>query len=463
MSMPGQSSYRHAYFICGIAALGGFLFSFDGSAFGGTQLLVRAAYRLDALFFGLALSAGIFGSMLAPIPGAWLCDRWGSRRMMRVAALFLLLGAIGVALSAGPWGLVGARVVSGLGAGLASLACPMYISEVAPPARRGALGLLMQIAIMVGSLGGIVLAWGGITLLPADTAWRWVVAAVTVPCLAFATLTLFLPASPRWLARRGRDEEARAVLARLDGPEEADRVLQGIRASLAHAQGSFRGLLQPRHRAALATGLLLALFNNWTGWSLIGTYLPTLMQKIGYPRANVAVGMTIIPTAIGLGFTFLTSLIIDRVGRRPLWIAGSLLMAFCFVLLGGVFFRGIGGLPALLVFLALMLVHTTSLGPIPWLMIPEVAPAAYRAQAMSLCATALWFACFSGALVFPRGMAASERAVGSPALACLVLAGVCVLSFLFGLFALPETCGITLEEIGRTPRAAVLTPVADEG
>ena len=447
MAIVKNTSDRYALLICGIAALGGFIFSFDNSAFGGSQILFRDYFHLTPILFGLTFSSGVFGCMLAPIPGALLCEAWGSKRMMLLAAILLIIGAAGAALALDVRFLVGARVVSGLGAGLASLACPMYIAEVAPPARRGALGLLFQIAIMIGSLCGIVLAWGLISLLPAASAWRWIVASGTFCYLTFALLASRLPQSPRWLVRQQREAEAREVLARIDGPSAVDEVLQGIRDSL-QTGNAFRSLLRPEFRWPLITGVLLALFNSWTGWSLIGSYLPTLLQKVGYARAGDAVGLTIVPTAIGLGFTFLTVLVIDRVGRRPLWIGGSAAMAILLTAMGFLFLRGIHGWPVLLVVLGLMLVHTTSVGPIPWLMIPEVVPNAVRAPAMSICTTCLWLAFFSGALVFPNGMALSEQHIGSPALVFWILAGICVLSFLFGWLVLPETKGMTLEQIG---------------
>lgn len=466
----GDGGDRRTYvrFIAFVAAIGGFLFGFDLGMIGAANIYLRDQFRLNDAQFGFATASAVLGCILGPFLGAWLCDAIGRKRTMIVAAFLLAISAVFTAvpdfLPGMPHGATLTvfnlfRAVGGLGVGLCSIASPMYIAEVAPPARRGGLGLMYQLAIVVGHIAApaigylIVLALphsDGVSTIAWQQPWRWMFFSETVAVLLFVIFVFRLPRSPRWLAEKGRHEEALEVLARIDGPEYARREMEEIQASLAQETGGWSELFAPGMRYALLIGLLLALFNNWTGWSVIGGYIPMLFEMSGIEDRARA----ILQFAVSYGFmglmTLVSLVLMDRVGRRPLWMFASLLMAAITAATGLVFHFHVTGLAVLLVIILCTVPHGIALGGIPWLMMSELFPTRIRAKAVSVTTTFLWITIFSGGYLFPALTSASTKLVGSVGGVFWLFTGVCLLAFLFGLLMMPETKGRTLEEIARS-------------
>lgn len=455
-------------FVAFVAAIGGFLFGFDLGMIGAANIYLRDQFQLNDAQFGFATASAVLGCILGPFLGAWLCDAIGRKRTMIVAAFLLAVSAVFTTvpdfLPGVPHGATLTvfnlfRAVGGLGVGLCSIASPMYIAEVAPPARRGGLGLMYQLAIVVGHIAApaigylIVLALphsDGVSAIAWQQPWRWMFFSETVAVLLFVTFVFRLPRSPRWLAEKGRHEEALEVLARIDGPEYARREMEEIQASLAQETGGWSELFAPGMRYALLIGLLLALFNNWTGWSVIGAYIPMLFEMSGIEDRARA----ILQFAVSYGFmglmTLVSLVLMDRVGRRPLWMFASLLMAAITAATGLVFHFHVTGLAVLLVIVLCTVPHGIALGGIPWLMMSELFPTRIRAKAVSVTTTFLWITIFSGGYLFPALTSASTRLVGSVGGVFWLFTAVCLLAFLFGLLMMPETKGRTLEEIARS-------------
>jgi sugar porter (SP) family MFS transporter len=323
----------------------------------------------------------------------------------------------------------------------------MYIAEIAPARSRGRLGVMYQLALSIGALVATVVAYFLAKYLPATTSWRWMFASVVVPVTFFAVLLMFVPQSPRWLAERNRFQEALDVLARTDPGESPQNRLDEIRGSLAQETGSFRELLQPGIRQAMFVGVILAVLNNWTGWSSIGYYLPTLFQRAGYHRAADAIGQNAIVMMGSVLFTFIASRLVDRAGRRPLWLAASGSMCFALILAGLIFQLNISGPAVILVLFLCMAPHAVGLGPLPWLMMSEIFPTRIRARAVAVATTFLWVAGFSGPFAFPTLESISEKTIGSNAGVFWLYAAICIFAFFWGLRFLPETRGRSLEEI----------------
>lgn len=462
---PRGRGNAYVRFIAFVAAIGGFLFGFDLGMIGAANIYLRDQFHLDDAQLGLATASAVLGCIFGPFLGGWLCDAIGRKRTMIIAAFFLAVSAV---LTAVPDFLPGMpegatltvfnifRAVGGLGVGLCSIASPMYIAEVAPPARRGGLGLMYQLAIVVGHIAApaigylIVLALphsDGVAAVAWQQPWRWMFFSETVCVLSFVIFVFRLPRSPRWLAQKGRYEEALDVLTRIDGPEYARREIEEIRASLAQEPGGWSELFAPGMRYALLIGVLLAFFNNWTGWSVIGGYVPMLFEMSGLDDRARA----ILQFAVTYGFMGLTTLVslvlMDRVGRRPLWLFASLLMAAITAVTGLVFHFQVTGPVILLVIVLCTVPHGIALGGIPWLMMSELFPTRIRAKAVSVTTTFLWITIFSGAYLFPALTSASIKLVGSIGGAFWLFTCVCLLAFLFGLLMMPETKGRTLEEI----------------
>jgi MFS family permease len=205
-------------------------------------------------------------------------------------------------------------------------------------------------------------------------------------------------------------------------------------------------------RYALLIGVLLALFNNWNGWSVMAAYIPMLFEMSGLEdRARAILQFAVTYGFMGL-MTFVSLLLMDRVGRRPLWIFASLLMAAITAVTGLVFHFHITGIVVLLVIILCTVPHGIALGGVPWLMMSELFPTRIRAKAVSVTTTCLWIAVFTGHYLFPSLTSASIELVGSVGGAFWLFTGVCILSVLFGLMMMPETKGRTLEEIARSWR-----------
>ncbi|OFX13420.1 MAG: hypothetical protein A2Z18_01475 [Armatimonadetes bacterium RBG_16_58_9] len=430
--------------------MGGFLFGYDLVIIAGAQIFVRKEFHLNDAQFGFATSSAILGCIAGPFVGAWLCDWIGRKTTLILAGILFAVGAIGTAL---PHDIITFnifRIVGGLGVGFASIASPMYIVEVAPARMRGRLGLMYQLAICVGALISVVVAYNLARMLPESVSWRWMFASTLVPVVGFLTCLPFLPQSPRWLASRNRCEEAMKVFARIGGPDYARTELEGIKESLEEERGSFGELLQPGFRRALVVGVLLALFNNWTGWSGIAYYLPTLFQKAGFVAASDAIYQSVYIFAGNIVLTLIAIWMVDRFGRRPLWIVTSAAMACSLTIAGMVFHNNMTGLMIVLVIFLCAAPHCIGLGPLPWLMMSEIYPTRIRARAVALSTTFLWFAGFTGPLAFPKIAAVSEKMIGSIAGLFWMYAVICVFAFIFGIKLLPETKGKTLEDITKS-------------
>ena len=447
--VEGPAGRRRTYVfgLAFVAAVGGFLFGYDLSLIGAANVFLKDQFHLSEEVLGFTTASAALGCVFGPFLGAWLCDVIGRERTMIVASLLLAAGAIMTALAQTIILFNVFRIIGGVGVGLCSVASPMYIAEIAPAKMRGRLGIMYQLAIVVGSTAAPLVAYVLVRVFPDTVSWRWMFGSQMVVVLLFASLLFRLPHSPRWLARQGRFEESRQVLAKVHGPESAEGELVEIRQSLAEEVGGLRELFQPGLRYALIIGLLLAFFNNWTGWSAMGGYIPMLFELAGVGQRHVAI-LQFSFTYLAMALMTLGSMwLIDRVGRRPLWMVASILMAAITLVTGLVFHFQVRGPLVLLVLVLCTVPHGLALGGLPWLMMSELFPNRIRAQAVAVTTTFLWMVIYTCAQFFPMLIGWSQRHLGSPAGAFWVFTLVCVGATLFGWRMLPETKGRTLEEI----------------
>ena len=211
---------------------------------------------------------------------------------------------------------------------------------------------LTELAITIGAVAATIVSYSLARYAAPTVAWRWMFASVIVPVGAFSVLLIRVPASPRWLAEKNRFDEALAVLTQIAGKEEAQKELQEMRATMQAEAGSLRELFQPGMRAALFTGIILAVRNNWTGWTGIAFYLPTLFQRAGFANASDAIAQNVLVMGGTVFLTLISIWLVDRVGRRPLWIICSIAMCVFLVLTGMVFqFNATGHVVVLMIFL----------------------------------------------------------------------------------------------------------------
>jgi sugar porter (SP) family MFS transporter len=443
-------SSRYVFLIASIATFGGFLFGYDLSLIGAANGYLKDQFHLTDAALGFATASACLGCVFGPFMGGWFCDKIGRERTLMVAAALLAVGALMTAFAPNIFLFNTFRIIGGVGVGLCSIASPMYIAEVAPAKKRGRLGLMYQLAIVVGSTAAPLIAYVIVNHFPDTTCWRWMFASQMVVVVLFAGFLFLLPPSPRWLAERGRFDEAAEVLVRVHGSEAAELEMREIKTALAEEPGGFAELWRPGVRVALVIGLLLAFFNNWTGWSAMGGYIPMLLQMAGvHERSSAILQFSITYGAMAI-LTIASMFLIDRAGRRPLWIFASFLMAAITFVTGFVFHYQVHGLAILVVIILCTIPHGLALGPLPWLMMSEIFPTRVRAKAVGVTTTFLWITVYTCAQFFPMLTSWSQRTLGSIAGVFWLFTVICLASAIFGIKLLPETRGRSLEDIGRS-------------
>ncbi len=445
-----QAGRFYVYAISFGAAVGGFLFGYDLAVVGGAQLLLEKYFSLDAAGLGWATSSALLGCAAGPLVAGFMADRLGRKHTLIAGSLLLAVSAIGTSLpeNISTYNLF--RIVGGIGVGITSIVSPMYIAEIAPARMRGALITINQLAIVLGCLISYIVAQGLLSLFSHDVAWRWMFGLELAPILFFVIYLLFVPRSPRWLAENGRPEEALTVLSRIQGREAAQQELDEMERLREAGTARFSEVFRPGVRFALLIAVTLAVLQQWTGVSVLSSYLPKIYQAAGYERIADAVWLSVLTYIFNLAMTAVAFWLVDKTGRRPLLLVGSAGMALGLLCLGLVFFLNIPGIAVLVAMLIAQAAFLTSLAPVTWIIMSEIFPTRIRGRAMGIAALSLWIACFLGVRYMPVMMEAFEASFGTPAGIFWAFAGVCVFSYWFCWKWVPETKGRTLEEIARS-------------
>jgi sugar porter (SP) family MFS transporter len=332
-----------------------------------------------------------------------IADATGRRKLVLVASIIFAVGAIGAALATSAGLLILFRFVLGLAVGAASLIVPLYLAEVAPTEIRGAVASLNQLMIVTG----ILIAYIANSALAGAEAWRWMIALAVIPSVLLFLGMLFMPETPRWLASKDRDEEAREVLRRTRDEAAVEAEMSDIKRVESQEEGGVGELLASWVRPALLVGMGLAIFQQIIGINTIIYYAPTTLTNVGFGNsaailANAGIGV------INVTMTLVAIRFIDRVGRKPLLLLGAAGMALSLAILGltslllpepsGVSLVGIITLVCLALFIAAFAV---SWGPIVWVMLGEIFPLKVRGSAMAVATVLLWAANFVVSLSFP--------------------------------------------------------------
>ncbi|HVH44986.1 MAG TPA: sugar porter family MFS transporter [Labilithrix sp.] len=420
--MRAPHAAARSSFIAGAAAIGGFLFGFDTAVINGTVAALRHEFGGGDVAIGLTVSAALIGSAIGAHGAGTLADRWGRTRAMAVtAAVFVVSGVLsGAALSL--IDLAAWRLLGGVAIGAASVLAPAYIAEIAPAELRGRLGSLQQLAIVVGIfaalLGDYELARrAGSASQPFAfglPAWRWMFWTEVLPALAYGAAAFFLPESPRWLVAKGREDEARRILALLG--EEPDGKLVEIRETIQRDRPTrLRDLRGPGPlglQRIVWVGLAVAVLQQLVGINVIFYYSSVLWQAVGFSEHD-ALFVTVITSVTNIVTTFIAIAAVDRLGRRPLLIAGSAGMAISLAMMAFLFSRAhvdaagrvsldpSSGLTALIAANVFVFSFGFSWGPVVWVLLGEMFPNRIRAKALGLAATAQWIANFLVTVSFP--------------------------------------------------------------
>ena len=463
--MSDRNGVHFVLFATGVTAIGGFLFGYDTAVINGANSYLKAHLSLNPTQEGLAGASAILGCIPGAMFAGFLSDRFGRKKMLFLcAALFAVSGLLS-ALPRTFDQFLAARFISGLGIGASSMICPVYIAEISPERWRGRLGTLFQFGIVFGIFVTLfvnkLIQGMGDEAWNTSQGWRWMLGMEVVPALAFIGLLFAVPESPRWLARRGREAEARVVLEKVDGASHAESELAAIRASAGRAELPFSALFSGGYRRPLALAVALALFQQLCGINAIMYYSTKIFSTAG-AMTDAAFTSSVWVGLINLVFTLVALAFVDRLGRRPLLLIGTAIQTVALGLVGWMFHTQQHG-PLLLVCVVLFIAaFAMAMGPITWLFCAEIFPNGLRGRAMSVAAFTVWVACYLVAQTFP--MLNDSPAVG-PAITFWIYAAVSLVSFFFVLTQVPETKGRTLEEIARMwkrppPVAAVKLPVS---
>lgn len=418
------------------AALAGFLFGFDTAVISGAEQAVQRVWQMDDTLHGLAISSALWGTVVGALAGSVPSDRYGRRPTLIGIGVLYAVSAVGSALAWDPISFMVFRFIGGLGIGMSSIATPAYISEIAPPEKRGRLVAMFQFNIVAGILAAFVSNWllGGL----GEHDWRYMLGAETLPAVLYLVAAGYIPESPRWLAmNRGKVEEARAILRQTDAAN-ADAILAAI--SVEQPRIPLSEFLSGRLARPIALAFLIALFNQLSGINAIIYFAPRIfemaaMGQKGALLAGVGIGVT------NLVFTFVGVGLIDRMGRRALMLIGS---AGYLVSLGAVAWGfGTQHYAAVPVFIFLFIAaHAIGQGTVIWVYISEIFPNAARARGQALGSATHWVLAAALTLIMPVVLSSF-----APATIFLAFFAMMVLQLLFVIFMMVETRGRSLESV----------------
>ena len=450
VSAPGASaptnlvSRRFVYLAAAFAGLGGLLFGYDTGVISGAELFFKNDFSLSVFALEVIVSCVLAGAAVGALVGGRLADLYGRRTLLIVTAVIFAVGAMVCAAASSPGILIFGRIIVGLGIGLSSGTVPVYISEVSPPDARGWTVSLFQLAITLG----ILLAYLVDYAFAAIQGWRWMFGLAVLPAAIFALGMIYLPESPRWLARRGQHDAARNILSRIRGNAWVDSELQEIESSLAHGEerGNWRDLFMPGLRPALIVGIGLAIFQQVTGINTVIYYAPMIIQSAGISSASGAILATAGIGIVNVLMTIVAMRLIDRIGRRPLLLAGIAGMVVTLFVLGWAFrSASAAGALAWIAVVSIMVYVASfaiSLGPIFWLLISEIYPLKVRSSTEGLAATFNW----GSNLVVTLTFLTLLQFIGTTRTFWLYGA-LAIAAWFFSYFLVPETKGHTLEQI----------------
>lgn len=436
-----KTNSHYLYFISIVSAMGGLLFGFDIAVISGSVPFIQPYFNLSELELGWGVSSLLIGCTIGAFFTGLLADAYGRKKVLIVVALLFAVSCLATGVAPVFTVFVLARIFAGLAVGAASVLCPMYIAEVSPPQKRGKLVAGYQLAIVMG----ILLTYFINYLLHdiGENNWRWMFIAGVFPSLVFFFMVFFIPESPRWLYKVGRKDESEAVLLRLLPLDETKRELAQIAESfegnMQHV--NMRNLLNPGLRKVMRVSFWLAVFIQFTGINTVIDYSTKIFEKVGFNIEN-ALFATWLIGFINFAFTLLAIRLIDRVGRKPLYLTGSLGMVVTMLLISASFYFEMSGYVVLICILAFIAFFATCIGPVFWTLVSEIFPNKVRGTAVAFASLIHWLSNFVVIYLFPWFFAN----VGG-ALTFGFLAFMSLIQWWITLKYVPETKGKTLEEI----------------
>jgi MFS transporter, SP family, xylose:H+ symportor len=442
-----------------IATLGGLLFGYDTAVISGAerslQIYLIDSLGLSALVHGLTVSSALIGCIIGGLISGFFANNIGRRNSLIVAAVLFIVSALGSAYPEFLFFTVGEpslelllvfnlyRIIGGIGVGLASAIAPVYIGEMAPAEIRGRLVSWYQFAVILGMLVVYFVNWGIANGQTAewinDIGWRYMFASGAIPALIFFILLFFVPETPRYLASKNNDQKALNVLTKINGSKAmASEVFAEIKQTLANAEAS--GKLFSYGKVVIVVGILLSVFQQFVGINVALYYAPRIFESMGAGK-DASMLQTVVMGIINVVFTIIAILTVDKWGRKPLLMVGSIGMAIGMFGVAGLAFFDIIGISTLVFIMIYTASFMMSWGPICWVLLAEIFPNKIRGQAMAIAVAAQWAANFFISSTYPPMMDFSG------AMTYGFYGLISAISIFFVWKMVPETKGKSLEQL----------------
>jgi sugar porter (SP) family MFS transporter len=457
-----------------VAAIGGLFFGYDISVTNRAVKALQVHFHIGNAVLGFAAASALMGAAAGAVLAGRIADRMGRLAMMKLAAISFFICGLGAGLANSIWMFVIFHTIGGIGVGLSSVAAPAYIAEVSPPRYRGRLGSLQQLAIVCGIFGALALTWlpfhlaGGSSgrLWLGLAAWRWTYLSEVVPALLYLVLIFTIPESPRYLVAKQQLSQARRVLSKLLGDRDVEPTISRIADSMEQEKSpSWRDLRKPTGGlySIVWVGLGLAIFQQFVGINVIFYYSDVLWEAVGFGEKS-SFTIALVTTGVNVLITLVAIALIDRLGRRPLLLAGSAGMALMLATMTVVFtsapivngqpqLDGAAGVVALVAADLFVVAFAVSWGPVLWVLLGEMFPNRIRSAALGLASGVQWMANWTIVVTFPALRHELGLAYGFYALCA-------ALSLIFVWRWVRETNGLSLEDMPDEVSPASGSPAA---
>ncbi len=420
-------------------ALAGLIFGFDTVVISGADKKLQELWNTSDVFHGfVVMASALWGTVVGAMLGGIPTNNYGRKNMLIAIGVLYLVSAVGAALANDPFTFAIFRFIGGLGIGASTIAAPGYISEIAPAEKRGRLVTMYQLSIVVG----ILLAFMSNYLLrnAGEDAWRWMIGVAVFPSLIYGIAVLFIPNSPRWLVMKGRTAEAEQVLKKMDTLADVNSFIAKLKLGEATMNET---IFMKKYRPALLLAFFIAFFNQFSGINAILYYSPRIFEEAGL-GSNAALLNSAGIGLINVLFTVIGMALIDRLGRKQLMYIGSFGYIISLTLVAMSFYFGWQGLSIPIFLFAFIAAHAIGQGTVIWVFIAELFPTHLRPQGEGFGSSVHWVLAAAIPSLIPFLFSTVGAAVVFAAFAVMM-----VWQLLWVKFKMPETKGLSLEEVSR--------------
>ncbi|WP_290792287.1 sugar porter family MFS transporter [Flavihumibacter sp. UBA7668] len=432
---------RFVFSMAFISALGGYLFGFDFAVIAGALPFLRDQFSFNEYWDGFATASLALGCVIGCLLAGNLSDKYGRKPGLLLAAAIFFLSSLAMAAATSRDFFIACRFIAGIGVGMASTLSPLYIAEIAPSATRGRMIAINQLTIVLGILITNIVNYS--LRNDGPDAWRWMVGLGAVPAALFLAGVWWLPESPRWLCKAGKNHQAYQVLSKIGGKTYANNMLNSSGMQItSESKVRYSQLFHKAVLPALLVGMGLAVFQQFCGINVVFNFTTTIFASIGFDQDD-QLKQTVFIGIVNLLFTLLAMWQVDKIGRKPLMLFGAGGLSVLYLLSG--FLLQQQSSAAAWTLLAAIGVYAMSLAPVTWILIAEIFPTHVRGLAVSTAVVALWLA--YALLVFTFPILASKLGTYTP---FYLYAGICAAGFIFIKMKVRETKGKSLEETGES-------------